>query len=97
MQGPKRCAPDCPFFRCGQRAAVRRGSAVYCRFADDECKGPACKYAMCAKNRMLADGLCGLTIRRAGPSLVEIPPEEAVGEVRVRGKVHPKLRREELF
>jgi len=73
-----------------------RGGKVYCRFADDLCSGPNCKYAICIRNRLLPDGTCGLTVKRV-TSLSEIPPEKAVKGFKVKGKLKQRLGEEEIF
>ena len=74
----------------------RRGNKIYCRFAEDVCEGPNCTYAICVRNRMLPNNLCGLTIKKDKKPLENLP-EEAVQGFKVRGKLSHRLREEELF
>lgn len=96
----ERCSPSCKFFRCGQKVMEIRGNEVYCRFAEDACEGPDCKYAVCIRNRMLANGSCGLSLKRTKetPDIPrDIPPEEAVQGFKVKGKLHQRFREEEFY
>jgi hypothetical protein len=73
----------------------RRGRTVYCRFADDECEGPQCTYAICIRNRMLPNNLCGLTIKK--DKKTEELPLETVQGFKVKGKLSHRLGEEELY
>jgi len=92
----KRCSPSCEFFRCGQKVMERRGKEVYCRFVDDACEGPNCQYAICVRNRLLPNNICSLTVKKTKKT-PDIPPEEAIQGVRVKGKLSQRLREEELY
>jgi len=92
----KKCFSRCEFFKCEQRAIQYRGNEVYCRFADDICNGASCKYAICVRNRLLTNGICGITLKRV-TTLVDIPPEEAVKGVRIKGKLQKRLGEKEIF
>ncbi|MCK4243715.1 hypothetical protein KAX03_02490 [Candidatus Bathyarchaeota archaeon] len=93
-ESEKRCTPECEFFRCGQRALVKQRSKIYCRWADDVCAGPTCKYAICARGRLLANGVCGFTVKR---KTVETEPQEKKITIKIRGKTLQRLKGEELF
>jgi len=95
LSEPKKCSPECEFFKCDQKA-LQRHSSLYCRFADDPCEGPTCKYAACIRNRLLTDGLCGLTFKRT-TNFIDSRPEEIVEGVRVKGKLQKRLREREVF
>jgi hypothetical protein len=73
-----------------------RGNVAYCRFADDICDGAICKYALCVRNRLLADGICGLTVKRVS-NILETNPEEVVKGVKIKGKLQRRLKEKELF
>ena len=92
----KKCSPQCEFFRCGQKALQRKSGKIYCRFADDVCEGYTCKYAFCVRNRLLPDGVCGLTLKRT-TNRIETPPEEAIRGFKVKGKLQKKIREKEIF
>ncbi len=93
---PKMCFPKCEFFRCGQKAMQWRGGDVYCIYADDLCEVATCKYAICIRSRLLANGLCGMTVKRI-TTIAEAPPEEEVVSFKVRGKLQQRLRGRELY
>lgn len=96
MKDRKRCEPDCEFFQCEQRAMMKKGGKVLCRWGEDECRGPSCNYAKCIRGRMLANGLCGLTIRRRTRGVEEEEIDEIQG-VRIRGRLSSRLREKELY
>jgi hypothetical protein len=48
------------------------------------------------RNRLLPDGVCGLTVKRTTTSL-EVPPEEVVKGIKVKGKLQKKLGEKEIF
>lgn len=72
-----------------------RPDKVYCALADDLCEGYTCKYAFCLRNRLLSDGICGMTVKRVTAAL-EVPPESVEGVV-VKGKLQKRFREKELF
>ena len=41
-----------------------RGDSVWCRWAEEECKISNCSFAVCAKRRLLPEGICGETVKR---------------------------------
>lgn len=96
MNEVKKCFPNCDFFKCGQKAIQYRSGSVYCRFVDDLCEGASCKYALCIRNKLLSNGLCGLTFKRT-TFRSETQPEEVVQGIKVRGKLQQRLREKELF
>ena len=74
---PFKCNPTCKFgnFKCsqkylGQKFRNKKGWWVYdCKYADDSwCEGSTCKFAICIKRKMKADGTCGMT---SGPKKVK--------------------------
>ena len=69
---------------------------IYCRWADDDCSGPECNYAICIKRRLLTGRVCGLTIRRK--TREEALPEATQGvNVLVKGKLLRRFRDDELI
>lgn len=93
---PKRCYPACDTFRCGQKALTRMERRIYCRWADDDCSGPECNYALCLQRRLVTGGICGLTIRRKTKE--ELAPEATPEmNVRVKGKLLRRFREDELI
>jgi hypothetical protein len=93
---PKKCFPKCEFFRCGQKAIQWSSRDVYCRYADDLCEGATCKYAICIRSRLLNNGLCGMTVKKI-TTIADAPPEEEAVSIKVRGKLHQRLREKELY
>ena len=91
---PKPCFAKCEFFRCGQRTLYLRGNAAWCRFADDECDVKTCKYAQCVRDRLLLNGVCGLTVKTRN---IEVEPEELAKPIRIRGKLSQKIKEKELY
>ncbi len=90
----KACFTGCESFRCGQKALTYRSKTVWCRFADDNCDPGECKFAQCARGKLLPNGLCGLTLRTKSIDL----PLESVGQpVKVSGKLAQKLKDREIF
>jgi len=72
------------------------GQRIYCRWADDDCSGPRCNYALCLQKRLLAGGICGLTVRRKTKE--ELAPEATPGvSVLVKGKLLRRFREDELI
>ncbi|MCS7139144.1 MAG: hypothetical protein N3F04_02075 [Candidatus Nezhaarchaeota archaeon] len=69
----KQCNVWCEFFKCAKKAIIRpamnpyRGqthqSMLICRETSGECLGQKCQYAICIKNALLPNGLCGLEYR----------------------------------
>jgi hypothetical protein len=91
----QRCVPRCEVFQCGQRALIFQKNRAYCRWADDQCSGPDCNYASCGRGRLLANGTCGLNVKRktrdeTGPEAFEAPP------VKLR-KLRRRIREDALF
>ncbi len=95
MEKPKECTPKCEFFRCTQKAMRFEPGGVYCRLGDDPCEGYICKYCFCLRNRLLSNGMCGMTMKRVTAAL-EIPPESVEG-IAVKGKLQKRIREKELF
>ena len=94
-ESPKRCFPGCESFRCGQKALVYKSQRIYCRWADDDCSGPECNYAICLQRRLVGGGLCSLTIRRKTDE--EIAPEDLKIDVKAKGKLLRRFRDDELI
>jgi hypothetical protein len=92
----KRCSPRCEFFRCGQKALINQRGGIYCRWADDYCRGASCNYAICARGRLLQNGICGLTIKRKTSE--NRKPEEIEEDIKIRlkGKALRRLGKEGL-
>ena len=73
MNSDKDCVASCRFFRCGQKALVQRGRQLWCRWVNDFCTGGQCKYTACTQRKMLADGKCGVFVKRR--TVGELTPE----------------------
>jgi len=97
MEAGKRCTAFCQFFRCGQKALQRRGDKLYCRLGDDLCEGYSCKYVLCVRNRLLNNGICGLTVKKVSSSVETLPEEEMDMPVKIRGKLQHRIREVELY
>lgn len=85
----KSCDPKCEFFRCGQRALIYQRGGAYCRWGDDVCAPATCNYATCMRARLLANGVCGLTVKRKTAEDKE--PEEIKPVARLNEKLLKKL------
>lgn len=96
MHDRKRCDPLCEFFLCEQKALSMDQNLVFCKWCEDECQGPSCNYASCTKGKILANGLCGLTIRRGTKDLDEEELETIQG-IEVDGKLSKRLGDREIF
>ena len=95
MKKLKYCSPDCSLFRCARKALIRRGRRAWCAYTNDFCVGYKCNYAVCVRNRLLNNGVCGFSLRRRPEEL--IPPEQPELQVKVRSKVLRKLGEREIF
>ena len=95
MTAPNNCTSNCEFFRCTQKTLEIRSNKTYCKFADDICDGYTCKYASCLRNRLLSNGMCGMTMKRV-TNAIDTPPESIDG-ITVKGKLQKKFRDKELF
>lgn len=76
------------------------GKRVYCRWADDDCVGCTCNYAVCVRGRLLANGVCGLSVKRktneeSAPETVNVGIE--LNSVKVRGKLLRRFREDDLI
>jgi len=89
------CSPKCEFFQCGQRANYFKGGKVFCRWADDECHATKCNYTSCIRGRLLANGVCGLTVRRKTTEKEAL--EEALPAIKLRGRVIRRIDEREIF
>lgn len=93
-----RCSPRCESFKCGQRALIYQGRQVYCRWADDDCSGATCNYAICIRGRLLPNGGCGLTIKRKtndedlSPEIIGDEPE-----LKLKGKILKRIKGEDIY
>ncbi|MFH1328882.1 MAG: hypothetical protein ABIH76_08625 [Candidatus Bathyarchaeota archaeon] len=92
----KKCFTSCEFFRCSQREIQFRGNGVYCKSTEDLCDGPSCTHAICIRNRLLADGLCGLTVKNI-TGLIDTSPEKIVSGVKVKGRLQQRFKEKELY
>jgi hypothetical protein len=92
----KRCDPSCEFFRCEQRAITKEGTKIFCNWGEDECRGPSCNYGLCVKGKMLANGICGLTIRRKTKGVDEEEIDRIQG-IKIRGRLSSRLKEKELY
>jgi len=95
LKEPRYCSPNCPFFRCARRALRRNKGRAWCTYTNDFCVGYKCNYAVCIRNRLLNNGLCGLSIKRRREELM--PPERPELQVKVRSKILKKLGEKEIF
>ncbi|MBS7618728.1 hypothetical protein KEJ25_09080 [Candidatus Bathyarchaeota archaeon] len=91
----KYCSPDCSFFRCGKKSLKTGRGDAWCTYTNDYCVGYKCNYASCIRNKLLNDGVCGLTIKRRAEDLE--PPEELDIQVKIRSKLMKKLGEKEIF
>ncbi len=68
---------------------------VWCRWTEEECNVSNCSYAICAKRRLLTNGICGETVKR---KTAEKEPEEILSPVvKLRGKAFRKIGEREIF
>lgn len=72
------------------------GKRVYCRWADDDCVGPSCQYAICIQGKLLSRGVCGEFVRRqtseaTGPEAIKVE------DVKLRGKLHQRFKEDDLY
>ena len=73
-----------------------QGRRVYCRWAEDDCSGATCNYAICTRGRLLPNGMCGLNIKRktdedSGPEISDEP------EIKLKGKILKRMKGEDIF
>jgi len=69
---------------------------MYCKWADDNCVGSKCNYALCIRGRLLSNGVCGLSIKRKtneemGPEVIKIE------NIKLREKLKKRFREEDLI
>ena len=95
MATQNNCTSNCEFFRCAQKTLENRSNKIYCKFADDLCDGYSCKYALCLRNRLLSNGMCGMTMKRVTNTIDTQP--EAIEGITVKGKLQKKFKDKELF
>jgi len=74
---------------------VREGSKLYCRWADDICAGTTCNYVICVRGRLLANGVCGLTVKRK--TIEEEKMEEEKIPIRIKSKTLQRLGGDEIL
>ncbi|MFH0748859.1 MAG: hypothetical protein V1915_02920 [Candidatus Bathyarchaeota archaeon] len=100
MENNTYCFSACETFKCGQRALIHTGKRVYCRWAEDDCVGHTCNYAICSRGRLLPNGTCGLSIKRKTNE--EIAPETLkenlpLNNIKVRGKLLRRVKEDDLI
>ena len=96
----KSCIPYCEAFKCSQRAFTNIGRRVYCRWADDDCVGPSCNYALCIRGRLLLNGICGLSVKRKTneetvPLTIETPNK--MNNIKLSKKLSRRIKEDDLF
>ena len=72
-----------------------KGSDSWCKWAEDTCEGASCNYAQCAMGRILANGVCGMTVKRRTVDDLEI--ENTPSPVQVRGSILKRFRDKDLY
>ena len=95
------CFPSCDAFKCGQHALIHAGKRIYCRWADDDCVGCTCNYAICVRGRLLPNGVCGLSVKRktneeSAPETVNAVSAK-LNTVKVKGKLLRRFREDDLI
>ena len=93
----KACFPDCESFKCSQRSLTRVGNKMYCRWADDDCVGPTCNYALCIRGRILSNGVCGLTIKRKTNDQELNTEVIKLNEIKIKGKLLHRIGEDDLI
>ena len=69
---------------------------MYCRWADDDCVGHSCNYAVCIRGKLLSGGACGLYVKRQTSE--ELGPETIkVENIRLRGKLRHRFKEEDMI
>lgn len=96
MEENKVCFPACDSFKCDQRALIYAGRRIYCRWADDDCVGHTCNYAVCVRGRLLPNGVCGLTIKRKTEDIPSPVVVERNIDVKLRGKLNRRFKEDDL-
>ena len=74
--------------------------SVYCRWADDECVGSSCNYAICIRRKLLPNGLCGLSVKRKTnkeTSNEALNVDIEMNNINVRGKLLRRFREDDLI
>jgi hypothetical protein len=94
-QIPRPCSSTCEFFTCGQGSLFLKGKTAWCRFVDDECEVRNCKYAQCAKGRLLPNGICKLDV--VPRTTFEVEPDLTVQPIKAPAKLAQKLKEKELY
>ena len=100
MEKSSHCFPACESFKCGQHTLTSMGRRIYCRWADDDCVGPTCNYALCVRGRLLSNGVCGLSVKRKtneeiGPEAIEV--DNKVDNIKFRGKLSRRFKEDEII
>jgi len=90
------CLQQCEYFRCGQKAINFLGKKVYCRWADDDCAGSSCNYAICVRGRLLSNGVCGLKIKRKTREDFDSSLEKGL-EIKLKGKILKKFKKDDFL
>jgi len=95
LSATKYCSPKCGMFKCGKKSVIFRGNSAWCRWTDEYCEVSTCSYALCAKRRLLPNGVCGETLKR---KTVETSPEEVpIPSVKLKGRALRKIGDKDLF
>jgi hypothetical protein len=92
----KECFPKCQSFRCTQRALSFRGKTAWCGFTNEECNIAKCNYAVCRKNQLLYNGVCGLSVKRKTRDTSR-PEDFLKDEIIARGKLARKIGEKKIF
>ncbi len=98
------CSPHCPFraFTCYRNAIVyrrtRRGVEAFCTWIGDNCIGPKCQFAGCARHALMPDGTCKLKLealrpRRGEEEEFSIEEEAKALDQQVYSKIKDKLKK----
>ncbi|MCS6767830.1 MAG: hypothetical protein RMJ59_08285 [Candidatus Nitrosocaldus sp.] len=98
VEGPDKdgmCWPKCTWFKCGKNVLRFRGNVLWCDWLEQECVGPSCAYASCVRSKLLAEGRCGLVIRRRTRD--SLSPEDFRLDVKLKGKVAKMVREDDVI
>ena len=90
----KNCLATCELFRCDQRALLFKGKDTHCKFADDICDPKSCKFARCAKGRLLSNGSCNI---EAPTKRFELRFDDIEGPINLPGKLAQKVKDKEFY
>jgi len=76
------------------------GNRIYCRWADDDCVGYSCNYAICVRGRLLPKGICSLAVKRKTDKETnpeEIHPDIPINNIKLKGKLLRRFREDEII